>query len=135
MSTYNKNYSEFIDIIIQKNLKIHKVDENNNAYYLVAKDGIIFYQTYVAKDGGPEQQDYERKYLPHSLTSFPDGKVPITGGVGLFTKPYTGIIVLSKNEYGDPIVIKSINGMIDSQLVTIVYDDDGDFLSASVSDY
>lgn len=135
MITYSKNYPEFIAIITEKKLKIHKVDEKSSAYHLVARDGIIFYQTYVVKDGGPEQLDYETNYLPTSLTSFPDGKVPVIGGIGLFTKPYTNIIVLTKNEYGDPVNVKSVNDGVDSQLVTIIYDDDGDFQAANVSDY
>lgn len=134
MTTYSKSYEEFINIVLQKNLKIHKVDEKNSAYYLVTRDGIVFYETYVVKDGGPEQLDYESNYLSTSLTSFPDGSIPIVSNNGLFTKPYTNIVVLTKNEYGDPTTIKSIHNGTDAQLVTIVYDEDGDFQSANVSD-
>lgn len=53
----------------------------------------------------------------------------------LFTKPFDSLIVLSKTEYGDPLVIKSTLQGQDVQLVTLSYDDDGDFQSLQVSDF
>lgn len=53
----------------------------------------------------------------------------------LFTKPFDKIMVLSKNEGGEPTQIKSqLNGS-DVQLITIIYDVEGDFLSLEVSNY
>lgn len=62
--------------------------------------------------------------------------VNVTGGsINVFTKPYDSIIVLSKNEDGDPLTLKSSFGGNDVQLVTFTYDVDGDFQSLVVSDY
>lgn len=61
--------------------------------------------------------------------------VNIANNSNLFTKPFDKLLVLSKTEFGDPLVIKSqLNGE-DVQLVTLQYDDEGDFLSLEVSNF
>lgn len=52
----------------------------------------------------------------------------------LFTKPFDSLIVLSKTEFGDPLVIKSSLQGQDVQIVTLTYDEEGDFQSLQVSD-
>lgn len=62
--------------------------------------------------------------------------VSVIGGSGnIFTKPYNKIIILSKNEEGDPLQIKTQFNNVDTQLATITYDADGDFLQLELSDY
>lgn len=128
-----KTYEEFISIVEAKNTQIvFFLDETH--YRLVTKDGIIFYETFVMRNGGQQQLHYEANYLADSLSSFLDVSIPTVNNVGLFTKPYTNILVLAKNDLGDPISVKSVNRGVDVQLITIVYDEDGDLLSANVSD-
>lgn len=59
--------------------------------------------------------------------------VNVANNGDLFTKPFDKITVISKNEFGDPVVIKSQLGGVDVQQVTLTYDEDGDFLSLEVS--
>lgn len=127
-----KEYSDFISVVNSRNIKI-TFHEDSTYYHLVARDGIVFYETYVRKNGSSDQLDFENNYLAQASQSFPDGAIPVISNSGLFTKPYTNLIVLSKNEYGDPVTIKSVYHGVDAQLVTIVYDEDGDLQSANVS--
>ncbi len=69
-----------------------------------------------------------------SLKVNADGSINVGNG-STFTKPFDKIIVLSKTDEGDPLQIKSQFNNIDIQLVTIVYDEDGDLQSIQVSDY
>lgn len=59
--------------------------------------------------------------------------VNITNKGDLFTKPFDKIMVMAKNEFGDPVLIKSQLGGVDIQQVALTYDDDGDFQSLEVS--
>lgn len=52
----------------------------------------------------------------------------------LFTKPFTKLTVLTKNDDGDPLTIRSAYQGVNVQLMTILYDSDGDFQDADVSD-
>jgi hypothetical protein len=52
----------------------------------------------------------------------------------LFSKPFTKLEVLTKNDDGDPLTIRSSYNGTNVQLMTIVYDSDGDFQSADVVD-
>jgi hypothetical protein len=52
----------------------------------------------------------------------------------LFSKPFTRLEVLTKNDDGDPLTIRSSYNGTPVQLMTIVYDSDGDFQSADVVD-
>lgn len=51
----------------------------------------------------------------------------------LFSKPFNKLTVLSKNDDGDPLTIRSSYGGIPVQLLTIAYDAEGDFEDAEVS--
>lgn len=51
----------------------------------------------------------------------------------LFSKPFTKLTVLSKNDDGDPLEIRSSYNGVPVQLLTIVYDAEGDFEDAEVS--
>ena len=59
----------------------------------------------------------------------------VSGSGSIFTKPYNKIIVLTKNDEGDPLTIKTQLNNVDTQLATITYDADGDFLQLELSDY
>jgi hypothetical protein len=61
--------------------------------------------------------------------------VNVANSASLFSKPFDSLIVLSKSEYGDPVVIKSTLQGVDVQQVTLVYDEEGDFQSLQVSDF
>lgn len=62
--------------------------------------------------------------------------VSVIGGSGnIFTKPYNKIIVLTKNDQGDPTQIKTQFNGVDVQLAIITYDADGDFLQLELSTY
>ncbi len=52
----------------------------------------------------------------------------------VFTKPFTKLTVLTKNDDGDPLTIRSMYATTPVQLATIVYDSDGDFQDVEVSD-
>jgi hypothetical protein len=52
----------------------------------------------------------------------------------LFSKPLTGLEVLSKDDEGNPLQIRSSFNGNPVQLLTLAYDSDGDFLSAVVTD-
>lgn len=143
MNIIEKTYADFISIVGSKNLSI-MFKEEEEYYELTARDGIIFYRTYVRKNGGTEQLDFETNYKPSSNTSFSDGSIPIkaaegsipvtvTGNIGFFTKPYNSISVVSKDACGNPTAIKSTYDGVDVQLLNIVYDADGDLQSAVVS--
>lgn len=69
-----------------------------------------------------------------SLKVNSDGSINVGNG-SIFTKPFDKIIVLTKNDAGDPLQIKSQANNLDIQLVTIIYDEDGDLQSIQVSDY
>lgn len=69
-----------------------------------------------------------------SLKVNEDGSINVANN-SLFTKPFDKILILSKTDEGDPLQIKSQLNSIDMQLVTIVYDEDGDLQSIQVSDY
>ena len=97
MITYSKSYQEFIGIVTSKNLIIHKVSDRNSAYYLVAKDGMLFYETYLAKDNGPDHLDFENNYAQRAVNAFPDNSMPVTISSSLFTKPYTNLQVVAKD--------------------------------------
>lgn len=52
----------------------------------------------------------------------------------LFSKPFNKLTVLTKNDDGDPLTIRSSYAGIPVQLMTILYDAEGDFQDAEVSD-
>jgi hypothetical protein len=52
----------------------------------------------------------------------------------LFSKPLTGLEVLSKDDDGNPLEVQSLYNGTPVQLLTITYDTDGDLLSAIVTD-
>lgn len=58
----------------------------------------------------------------------------VVGINDLFSKPYTKLTVLTKNDDGDPLTIRSRYQGTNVQLMTITYDADGDFQDADVSD-
>lgn len=132
-NTIETSYSDFIAIVNTKQLKITFQDDSGH-YELTAREGIIFYKTYVRKNGASDQLDFETNYLPDATSSFPDGSIPVTNNVGFFTKPYNSVSVLTKSECGNPTTIKSTYSGTDVQLLTIVYDADGDLQSVTVSD-
>jgi len=62
--------------------------------------------------------------------------VNVLGGSStIFTKPYNKLLVLSKNDNGDPLEIKTQLNGTDVQLATITYDADGDLLQLELSDF
>jgi hypothetical protein len=52
----------------------------------------------------------------------------------LFSKPFDQLTVLTKNDDGDPLTIKSKLDGVDVQLLTITYDLDGDFQNAVITE-
>lgn len=134
-----KSYEDFLAIVNTRNLDIIIQDDSNH-YHLIAKDGIVFYETYIVKDNGPQQLNFETHHINTTYTFFPDAGIStgstssITTNTTIFTKPYDSLMVLTKNDCGDPLTIKSTRYGVDSQLATITYDLDGDFQSVSVSD-
>ena len=52
----------------------------------------------------------------------------------VFTKPYNKVTILTKNDDGDPLTIRTRYNGVDVQLATIVYDSDGDFQDVEVTD-
>lgn len=129
----NKTYESFIEIVDSRTLTVTYLEELNH-YHLFAKDGVIFYQTYIQKVNDPNYDDFMQNVRTGAYDKFQDVSIPVVTGNKLFTKAFTNILVLSKNEYGDPLIVKSVYKGVDAQLLTIEYDEDGDFLSASVSD-
>lgn len=51
----------------------------------------------------------------------------------LFSKPFNKLTVLTKNDDGDPLTIRSSHNGNPAQLMTITYDTDGDFTDVEVS--
>lgn len=51
----------------------------------------------------------------------------------LFSKPFNKLTVLTKNDDGDPLTIRSSYNGVPVQLMTVIYDADGDFQDAEVS--
>lgn len=86
------------------------------ASYLKAADGSLVTNTSIGS----------KKALDVNVTN---------ANINVFSKPFNSIMVLSKTIDGDPLEIKSQFNNIDVQLVTIIYDEDGDFQSLRVSDY
>jgi hypothetical protein len=61
--------------------------------------------------------------------------VNVLGGSStIFTKPYNKLLVLSKNDDGDPLQIKTQLNGVDVQLAVITYDTDGDLQQLELSD-
>lgn len=58
----------------------------------------------------------------------------VNNGGNLFSKPFNKILVLSKNEFGDPLLVKSQLNNVDVQLITLVYDEEEDLVSMEISD-
>ena len=131
---YKKNYRDFFDIITEKKLKF-LAESKAGYYHLTSRDGIVFYETYVIKDGGLDQVDFELNHLPNAVKADEDSSLGVVSlNNSLFSKAYTNVVVIAKNDCGDPLQIKSTHKGKDVQLITITYDSDGDFESATVSD-
>lgn len=132
-----KSYASFIQIARDKKLEIHLVDDRIDSYHLMLKDGLVYYETFVLKNNGPEQLDFEEYQKQSALDSFSEGSlsVSIKDNTSLFSKPYDTLIVLSKDDEGDPLSIKSRKNGKDVQLMTITYDEDGDLQSITVGDF
>lgn len=76
---------------------------------------------------------YSGKFVKNASTVI-SGTVDTVTKNKLFSKPYNKIEVLSKDTDGNPLEVESSLNGVPVQLVTIVYDVDGDFLSAEVTD-
>lgn len=95
------------------------------------------------KDGDPDTGDI------HDSIRIGDGtnEVTTTPSIGnaivgidtvqknsIFTKPYTQLTVLTKNDDGDPLTVRTRYNGTNVQLATITYDSNGDFEDVQVSD-
>lgn len=59
-----KTYSEFKSIIESKYLQVIYGDVRSDSYHLLAIDGPLTYETFVPKDGGADQLDFEANIQP-----------------------------------------------------------------------
>lgn len=58
-----RSYTDFIAIVTSKGLEIVLGDTRSDSYHLIAIDGQIIYETFVSKDGGVNQVDFESNFL------------------------------------------------------------------------
>lgn len=95
------------------------------------------------KESAPGKADYDITRIGDgiselTITKAQSGNVTGVNTVNkakLFTKPFNKMTVLSKNDDGDPLTIKTQYNGLNVQLATFIYDADGDFVDAEVSDY
>lgn len=94
------------------------------------------------KESSPGANDYDITRLGDGINEAKITKAKTGTNTGLntnsindlFSKPFTKLTVLTKNDDGDPLTIRSAYLGTPVQLMTIVYDADGDFQDAEVVD-
>lgn len=59
-----RSYSQFKSIVASKYLQVIYGDVRADAYHLIAIDGPLTYETFVSKDGGADQLDFEANIQP-----------------------------------------------------------------------
>lgn len=59
-----RSYQEFISIVDSRGLQIILGESRIDSYYLLALDGQVTYETFLAKNGSQDQVDFENDYLP-----------------------------------------------------------------------
>jgi hypothetical protein len=75
MTKVRRSYDEFKSIVQSRGLQLISGDTRSDAYHIIAIDGQITYETFITKDGGLNQIDFETNYLSQisaRLTSDPD---------------------------------------------------------------
>jgi hypothetical protein len=68
MIKLKRAYSQFKTIVSSKTLQIIYGDLRSDSYHIMALDGQITYETFIAKDGGADQIDFEANIMP-SITA------------------------------------------------------------------
>lgn len=63
-----RSYSDFLNIVQARGLQILLGDSRLDAYHVLAIDGQINFECFIAKDGGADQVDFETNHLPFVTT-------------------------------------------------------------------
>lgn len=64
MIKLRRSYSEFKTTVDSKSLDIFFGDTRADLYHVLALDESIIYETFIPKDNGVDQLDFENNYLP-----------------------------------------------------------------------
>lgn len=64
MIKLKRSYSDFKTLVAAKSLQIIYGDVRSDAYHLLAIDGSMTYETFIPKDGGVDQLDFESTIQP-----------------------------------------------------------------------
>jgi hypothetical protein len=69
MIKLRRSWTEFKSLFTAKGLQVFYGDARADSYHLLAIDGKVCYECFIAKDNNPDQLDFEATTMP-SVTSY-----------------------------------------------------------------